>query len=382
MTLPDLRSINITGRRVLIRIDGDIPVMDGKIADPFRLNASLETIHYCLEQRASVVLMAHRGRPKGKHDPELSTRILVDYYSQQLGQTVQFIDEFISPKIDHPVAILENLRYHRGEEQNERGFAKLISKFGEVYVNDAFSVSHRMHASVNAITEFLPSVAGFQLLREVTALEPIREHAEAPYCAVLGGAKAMDKSPILADLVERADCLLVGGLVAMPYLLAMGQPVGAHQVDKSEVDQARTIIRNVQESGAKIYVPVDFTSQGGEVKRIRDIASNELMLDTGPETAQLYAQVLARANTIFWNGAMGKFEEPQFAKGTVAIARAIAASGAETRIASGGDTVSAIHMHDLGSGFSFISTGGGATLEFIAGRELPGITILQNKNKK
>jgi phosphoglycerate kinase len=377
MALKQLKDLTLAKKRVLIRFDGDVPVEKGKITDDYRLKAVIPTVEYCLKQGAELILMGHRGRPDGKSDPELSNQIVADYFTDTLGQSVYFAKDFRHTLPKSQITVLENLRFNKGEEANDSRFAKQLASFGDVYVNDAFAVSHRAHASVVGVPKLLPHAAGFQLAEEVIQLTPLKDHADEPYIVVLGGAKASDKSPIIADLINRSDAIIIGGLVAVTYLAAMGKRVGTHKIETDEVTLARKIIRQAKEADVPIIIPIDFVNQKSESKKISEFAHSDTMLDIGSETIRLFAKEIDRANTLFWNGAMGKFEDPKFSKGTVEVGRAIKASDADIKIGSGGDTVGAIHQHKLETGFTYISTGGGATLEFIAGKELPGIEALE-----
>lgn len=379
MTLAALDELNLKGKAVLLRFDGDVPVANGVIQDDYRLKAVLPTIQTCLARGARVILITHRGRPDGKPVADLSTEILEPYLTQSLGQKVVFCPELPSWSLAHPIVLLENLRFYKGEEQNSATFARGFDDISDVYVNDAFAVSHRAHASFDAIPRLLPRAAGLRLQEEVRQLTPLRNDPDAPYAVVMGGAKAEDKLPIVWDLLDSADTFIFGGLIAVTYLAAMQQPTGDHKVDPKEVDFARKCIRHMQEHKIELVLPVDYINQDGAVRPLMTMPSHDLMLDIGPESQKQFARALTRSNIIFWNGAMGKFEDTRFAGGTTAVARAIETSGAEMRIASGGDTVSAIHQHRLEDAFTFISTGGGATLEFIAGRDLPGIKILEKE---
>lgn len=376
--LPDIRQADVAGKRVLVRFDGDVPVdkQNGTILDDYRVALALPTIRSILDRGGKVVLLASRGRPGGKPDPALSIKVLADYLTRALGEPVEFITELLAPKVSQRVALLENLRFYPGEETNETAFARLLAAFGDMYVNESFAVSHRMHASFDALPKRLPHYAGIQLQSEVSQLTPLQHDAEQPYMLVLGGAKANDKSPVIAQLLDTVDTVLLGGLVAVTYMAAMGQPTGAHELDDQQVSIARQTICRMSEHDIPLLVPVDIINQEQQVKRVTNMIATDLMIDIGPETNALFAKELDRANTIFWNGAMGKAEDPAFAIGTIAVARAIGQSGAEVRIASGGDTVGVIHSHHLENNFTFLSTGGGATLEFLAGAQLPGIQSL------
>ncbi len=377
MTLASLDELTIKGKAVLLRFDGDVPVENGVIQDDFRLRAVLPTIRTCLERGGRLILITHRGRPDGKYQADLSTEILEPFFTRELGFQVVFCPEIPHYSVAHPVVLLENLRFSKGEEQNSKLFARAFNDISDVYVNDAFAVSHRAHASFDAIPRLLPHAAGLHLQEEVQQLSPLRGDPDAPYAVVLGGAKAEDKLPVVWDLLDSVDMFAFGGLLAVTYLAAMRQPIGAHAVNQKDVDFACKCIRYMQEHGIELSLPVDYINQDGKVRSIMGMPKDDLMLDIGPETEKRFAKLLDRANIIFWNGAMGKFEDPRFASGTLAVARAIQVSGADIRIASGGDTVSAIHQNKLENAFTFISTGGGATLEFIAGRDLPGVKVLE-----
>lgn len=377
MAIKTLREFALRGKRVLLRFDGDVPVDNGKITDDFRLRAVLPTIEYCLQEGASLVLLAHMGRPEGKIVPELSNKALQGYFLTALKTEVALADSPRAVRKESRVTLLENLRFWPGEEKNDPVFSKEVASLGDIYCNDAFAVSHRAHASIVGIPALLPHCAGFKLMEEVVQMTPLVNDADAPYVVVMGGAKAKDKSPIIKDLIDHADAFLLGGLLAITYLRAQGGLVGKHEVEDEDIKIAQSIIRQLHEQNVPLYLPLDFINEQGKEKAITDFTSDDLMLDTGPKTCEAYRAVLQKANTIFWNGAMGKYEDPKFANGTVGIAHAIAASHAEVRIGSGGDTTAAIHEHNMQKGFTFISTGGGATLEFIAGKELPGIKSLQ-----
>ncbi len=376
MKLKPLADAELKNKTVLIRFDGDVPEEHGKIADTYRLEGALPTIRLCLDHGANVVLLAHRGRPE-KRDPALSNRLLAPFFEQALKESVVFCDTLPHRKVDHPVVMLENLRYWPGEEANDAAFSHALAQLGDIYCNDAFADSHRVHASIVGVPKLLPHYAGDQLEKEVKALTPLLGECDSPYYAVLGGAKASDKSPIIADMIERVDGLFIGGLIAVTYLAAQGYSVGAHKIDAEEVKFAQRCLTEIQKHGVALYLPVDYMSQKKEIKPIAGFAKDNLMLDTGPQTNTLFSQALHKANTIFWNGAMGKFEDAAFAKGTHAVAQGIAMSGADVRILGGGDTTSAVHEMHMEHGFSFISTGGGATLDFVAGRELAGIKALE-----
>lgn len=376
MRITSIERVPITDKRVLLRIDGDVPVDDhGRIRDDYRLQAAIPTIRWCLGQGASVVLVAHRGRPEGKKSDDLSNNVIARYYQHILERPVP-IFSIGQPLPKSDLAMLENIRFWPGEETNDHRFAQKIADYGDVFCNDAFAVSHRAHASLSAIARLLPHAAGFQLQEEIRQLMPLREHADAPFVAIMGGAKVSDKAPIIADLLDRVDAILIGGLISVPYLAAMGLGVGSHVTIDDEVKIVQGCLRQAHEDDVPVVVPVDFINQRREVKPITHFARDDVMLDVGPQTLALFDRYIHKADTIFWNGAMGKAEDPAFAEGTIGVGRLIGRSAADVKIASGGDTVGIIHDHHLSRDFTFISTGGGATLEFLAGRILPGIESL------
>ncbi len=375
--LVSIQNATLTDKTVLLRFDGDVPVVDGKVTDLYRLKALKETFDVCRRAGAKVVLLAHRGRPVlPKSNPALSTQVLVKPLEQLLGEAVFFHPDLPHYRLTDPVVLLENLRFSSGEIANSRSFAKSLALLGDMYCNDAFANSHRTHASMVALPDLLPHYAGLHLLAEVRALTPLLDQVDTPYVVILGGAKASDKFPILEKLVGKATTMLVGGLVAIPYLAAMGYKLGKHVVDPTEVKLASKHIRLMHAHGTRLCVPTDFISSKRKHKQIIDFGPDDEMLDVGPQTTAQFAHEIHKANTLFWNGAMGKFEDPAFAHSTIGIARAIGQSDADIRIASGGDTVSAIDGHKLAHNFTYISAGGGATLEFIAGEKLPGLEAL------
>ncbi len=373
-----LTAAELRNKRVIIRFDGDVPLHNGKITDDNRLRASLPTIKYCLNNGAKVLLVCHMGRPTlPKPEPELSTKILIPFFEKELGQPVRFMPDHEFQQWHDPVILMENLRFSEGEEKNSPGFSKLIASLGDVYVNDAMAVIHRDHASIVGLAKLLPHYMGLHIEEELKALRPLSDTIHRPYTVVLAGAKASDKSPIIADLADKVDYILIGGLVAVTYLAALGRSIGSHEVDHDEVKQARHCIKLLHHHGAEFLLPIDIVTEAKKTKLVIDWQKDDNMLDIGPKTREAFDKIIDKSNTLFWNGAMGKFEDPAFAAGTLSVARSITKADADVRIASGGDTVSAIHQFKLEKGFTFISTGGGATLEYIAGRELPGLKALE-----
>lgn len=393
MGLKSVREADLFGKRVLIRFDGDVPVRkmeDGKwkIEDTNRLEASLPTIRYCLKEGAKVVLVCHMGRPESqrikKHElrikdsgSDLSTHLLIPFFERELGVNVNFFDNFrTDPKVK--VSLMENVRFWSGEETSDPTFVKQLARLGDLYVDDAMAVLHRDHASITGVPKIVKQhYLGLHVAEELHELEGLRANVHRPYTVILGGAKASDKSPIIVDLADKVDYLLLGGLVAVPYLKAMGYRVGAHQVEVEDLALARRCIRKLHEHNVNLAVPNDIVTAKGEVKAVKEWSPDDVMLDIGPKTRAEFNTIIKKSNTLFWNGAMGKFEDAGFAAGTLSLARSMVHADADTRVASGGDTVSAIHQFKQEKGFTFISTGGGATLEYIAGRELPGLSALK-----
>ena len=394
MGIKDLSQIEVAGRRVLVRVDYNVPLSQGQVVDDTRIRASLATIKYLMEKGARIILCSHLGRPKGQRVPELSLKPVAVKLSELLGKSVRFAEDCIGEVAERAVEelahgeilLLENLRFHKGETKNEAAFAEALARLCEVYVNDAFSVSHRAHASVVGIPERVPAAAaGFQLKREVDYLTRALEAPEKPFVAVVGGAKISGKIEVLRNLISKVDKLIIGGAMANTFLAAGGLSLGKSLVEDSELETAREILLSADERGVKVYLPVDaVVAEDEEGRGVQEVSVSEVpaeaaIYDIGPETVRLFSGALSEAGTIVWNGPLGLFEKPPFAKGTVGIARAIAESSALT-LAGGGDTLSAIKKAGVIHAFSYLSTGGGAFLEFLEGKELPGIAVLKMKN--
>ncbi len=387
----DLTELEVSGKKVLVRVDYNVPLSEGRVADDTRIRASLSTIKYLLERRARVILCSHLGRPKGKRVPEMSLKPVAERLSELLGRPVRFAEDCVGEVAEGSVEalgegeilLLENLRFHEGETKNDPAFAEALARLAEVYLNDAFSVSHRAHASVVGVPERVKEkAAGFQLRREVDYLSRALESPERPFVAVVGGAKISGKIEVLRNLLRRVDKLLIGGAMANTFLAAEGLNLGRSLVEESELETAREILLSAQERGVKVYLPVDLVvaeneeGQGEEEVPVDSVPADKAAYDLGEETVALFAEALSGAGTIVWNGPMGLFEKSPFAYGTVAVARAIAAENALT-LAGGGDTLAAIRRAGVAHAFSYLSTGGGAFLEFLEGKELPGIAALE-----
>ena len=394
MNKKTLRDLDFRGKRVFVRVDYNVP-MDkaGKITDDTRVRATLPTLQYLLDQGASLILAAHFGRPKGGPAPEFSLAPVADHLSSLLGRKVKFASDCIGPEAEaaakalNPgdVLMLENLRFHAEEEKNDPIFAKSLAALADVGVNDAFGVSHRAHASVEGITKFLPMVAGFLMEKELDFLGRAVTNPDRPYAAIIGGAKVSDKIGVIENLLAKVDLLLIGGGMANTFFSAQGYSVGKSLIEPDKVPLAKELLLQANKLGVKLLLPSDvvvadkFAADASHhIVTTDSIGAEEMALDIGPATCDVFAGALANAKTIVWNGPMGVFEMDAFAKGTEAIARAVAASSAVS-IVGGGDSVAALEKTGLADKITHISTGGGASLEFLEGKVLPGVAALADK---
>jgi phosphoglycerate kinase len=385
-----VRDIDLKGKRVLMRVDFNVPMEGGKVTDDKRIKAALPTIKYVLDQGASLVLMSHLGRPKGGFDPEFSLKAAAEVLAGHLGKPVQMAPDCVGPEVEkmakalHPgdVLMLENTRFHPEEEKNDLELAKKMATLGDVYVNDAFGSAHRAHSSTEGVAHFLPAVSGFLMEQELEYLGRATANPEHPYIAILGGAKISDKILVVENLLAKCDKLIIGGGMANTFLAAKGLNMQDSLVEAGSIDTAKAIL--AKHSG-KIILPVDaviadkFEAEAQSmVVEVDKVLVGWRVMDVGPKTLELYKQTLARAKLIVWNGPVGVFEMPKFAEGTFALAKLLAESGATTVI-GGGDSASAVKKAGVAKQMTHVSTGGGASLEFLEGKELPGVAALNNK---
>jgi phosphoglycerate kinase len=390
MNKKTVRDIDLKGKRVLMRVDFNVPMAEGKVTDDKRIKAALPTIKYVLEQGASLLLMSHLGRPKGGFDPEFSLKAAAEVLAGHLGMPVKMAPDCVGPEVEKmakaikpgEVIMLENTRFHPEEEKNDNELAKQMAALGDVFVNDAFGSAHRAHSSTEGVAHFLPAVSGFLMEKELEYLGRAIANPEHPYIAILGGAKISDKIMVVETLLSRCDKLIIGGGMANTFLAAKGLNMQDSLVEATSIDTAKALL---SKAGNRIVLPVDaiiadkFDAEANsQVVDVEKIPAGWRMMDVGPETLDLYKETLKGAKLIVWNGPVGVFEMPKFAEGTFALARMLAESGAITVI-GGGDSASAVKKAGVAKQMTHVSTGGGASLEFLEGKELPGVAALMDK---
>jgi phosphoglycerate kinase len=388
-----LSDLALSGKRVFMRVDFNVPVADGKTSDDTRIRASLPSIHHILNNGGRLILASHLGRPKGKPDPKYTLKPVADRLEALLGRPVRFAPDCVGPAVqslaagmkDSDVLLLENLRFHAEEEKNDAAFAKELASLCDVYVNDAFGTAHRAHASTAGIVQFVPqAAAGLLMQKEIEALHHALTKARRPYVAIVGGAKISDKIELIENFISIADTILIGGAMAYTFLRAQGAETGKSLVETEKIPLAKSLLSAAAGKGVSIELPVDHVVAAGldssdsEVRPVAQTPPGRMGLDIGPETVRRYAEIIKGAKTVVWNGPMGVFENPRFAKGTFAIARAVAESGAFS-IVGGGDSAAAVAQSGVESKITHVSTGGGATLEFLSGRKLPGVDVLTER---
>lgn len=392
-----VRDLDVAGKKVLVRVDFNVPLNDkGEITDDTRITASLPTIQYLLEQKAAVILMAHLGRPKGQVKPELSLAPVAKHLGKLLGKKILFAPDCVGEaaqaaasklKPGH-ILLLENLRFHKEEEKNDMDFAEKLASLADMYVNDGFGVSHRAHASVEGVTHFLPAAAGFLLEKEIQYVGQAVTNPLHPFVAIIGGAKVSDKIGVISNLLDKVDTLLIGGGMANTFLAAQGYKMGKSLVEEDKLDLAKELLAKAKKNKVNMLLPTDlvmaaaFAPDAEHVtEKVKNLNQAYMALDIGAETSKAYAEALADAKMIVWNGPMGVFEMDAFCKGTEAVAKAVAKSRA-TSIVGGGDSVAAIEKLGLGKRITHISTGGGASLEYLEGKVLPGVAALDDLRRK
>jgi phosphoglycerate kinase len=392
MSKKTVKDISVKDKRVLLRVDFNVPLADGEVADDTRIRAALPTIQYLLDQEAAVILMSHLGRPKGKVSEELRMDPVAHRLSELLGQEVIKVDDCIGPEVERAAAglqpgqvlLLENLRFHPEEENNDQTFAQRLASLADLYVNDAFGTAHRAHASTSGVPRYLPAVAGLLMERELDFLDKALARPERPFVAILGGAKVSDKIGLIRNLLSKVDLLLIGGAMANTFLKAQGYEVGQSLVEDESLPMARELL---QQAAGKLVLPVDvvvgddFAAEAkAKTVDIETVPPSWRILDVGPGTLNLFKEKLASAKTVVWNGPLGVFEFPKFAIGTITLARALAETQATT-IVGGGDSIAALRQAGLEGKMSHVSTGGGASLELLEGKTLPGVAALEDKQE-
>lgn len=388
-----MKDIEVTGKRVFVRVDFNVPMEDGKITDDTRIKAALPTITYLVENGAKVILASHLGRPKGEVKEELRLTAVGERLSELMSKPVTKLDESIGELVERTVGnmnngdivLLENVRFHKGEEKNDPALAKSFAKLADLYVNDAFGTAHRAHATTAGIADYIPAVSGFLMEKELDVLGKALSKPERPFTAIIGGAKVKDKIGVIENLLEKVDHLIIGGGLSYTFSKAQGYDIGKSLLEEDKIDLAKSFIKKAAENGVELHIPVDAIvakefSKDAETKvvDIDQIPSDWMGLDIGPKTAAEYAEVIKKSKLLMWNGPMGVFEMDAFANGTKAVAQAMAETDGYT-IIGGGDSAAAVEKFDVADKMDHISTGGGASLEFMEGKDLPGVVALNDK---
>ena len=391
MPVASITQLALAGKKVLVRCDFNVPLSEGKITDTGRIDASLDTIRYIIEQGGIPILCSHLGRPK-ERTPELSLKPVAEYLSTVLDHKVALAPDCIGDVTGRIInalkpgdaLLLENLRFHKEEEANDRDFAHELARGKQAYVNDAFGTAHRAHASTAGVTAFIGErAAGFLMMRELDALRAVTENPARPSIAIMGGAKVSDKIGVIKNLMAKVDAILIGGAMAYTFLKAQGFVIGRSRVEEDKLELARELLAEAAAKNVRMVLPVDHVvasapEAGANVRIVTDIPGDLMGLDIGPATVQKFIDEISRAKTVIWNGPLGFFEIPEFAKGTLAVGEALANAEGVKSIIGGGDTAAAVAHMPWASRFTHISTGGGATLEYLEGRILPGVKALES----
>lgn len=390
-----IKDVDVSGKRVLVRVDFNVPLKEGQITDDTRIQAALPTIKYLIEHGAKIILMSHLGRPKGNPNPDMSLEPVAARLGQLLKKDVIFpasdavVDNSVRERLadmkDGDIALLQNTRFRPEEEKNDDAFSKDLASLGEIFVSDAFGTVHRAHSSTVGVAKYLPAVSGLLIEKEIEYLGQAVNDPERPLLAIMGGAKVADKIILIENLLKKVDVLLIGGGMAYTFLKAQGYEIGKSLLDEENIDVAKGLLEKAEEMGVKMLLPVDCVcaekiEEGVETKTcsVSSIPSDMMGLDIGPKTRELFADQVREASTVVWNGPMGVFEVDLFAEGTKRVAEALAAAKAITVI-GGGDSAAAVKKFGLTEAMTHVSTGGGASMEFLEGKELPGVAVLQDK---
>lgn len=394
MNKKSVKDVDLKGKRVFCRVDFNVPMKDGEVTDETRIRAALPTIQYLTDKGAKVILASHLGRPKGSVVEELRLTPVAKRLSELLGREVKKADEaygeavqsIVSSMAEGDVLLLENVRFYAGEEKNDSELAKEFAALADIYVNDAFGAAHRAHASTEGIAHHLPAVSGLLMEKELEVLGKALSNPERPFTAIIGGAKVKDKIGVIENLLEKVDNLIIGGGLAYTFVKAQGHEVGKSLLEEDKIDLAKSFMEKAKEKGVKFYMPVDVIvaddfseNANSKTVSIEEIPADWEALDIGPETANLYSDVIQNSKLVIWNGPMGVFEINKFAGGTRAVAEALAEANDTYSVIGGGDSAAAVEKFHLADRMSHISTGGGASLEFMEGKELPGVTALNDK---
>jgi phosphoglycerate kinase len=390
-----VKDVEVNGKRVLVRVDFNVPLSEAAVTDDTRIRAALPTLRYLVDHGARVILVSHLGRPKGEPNEEYSLRPVRQVLARLLGRNVHFVDdivgddavEAVSRMVDGEIIMLQNARFDPGEKANDPEFARKLSQLADIYVNDAFGAAHRAHASTAGVAEFLPAYAGMLLAREVETLTDMLANPEKPFVAILGGSKVSDKFGVIERLLDVCDTLIIGGGMCFTMLVAQGIDVGKSLVEEEWVEPAKAMLAQAAQKGVELLLPVDFVvaehiAEDAETENVgrEEIPADMMGLDIGPTTAELYKGAIASAKTIFWNGPMGVFEMTPFERGTKEIASAVARNSRAVSVIGGGDSVAALKKFGLEERVTFVSTGGGASMKLLEGSELPGLEALQDRD--